>query len=395
MFGRLIRVSIVIYAARILGPESWGAFSYAMSFLAFAIIFSDIGMGAAVTRETVKNIGLGNQYFSTAFFIKLAILVPSAAIIIFGAPYLTKIEEAKVLMPIIALTLIFDSLRNFGFAISRAKEKMEWEGMNEIFTNLAITILGFSFLLMSPTSRALAIGYAAAAGIGLFLIAWKLRSYFKNLFSSFNFSLAKSLLSAAWPFALASSLGAIMINTDTIILGWLRPAAEVGWYSAAQRPVLFLYVLPSLFAISLFPVITRIVSQNNQQQLKKVLKTSLKIAIISAASIALIGILFGNQIINLFFGADYQNSVPAFKILMLTVIIVFPSAIVTNAIFAYNQQKSLVAFSALGAISNVILDLLFIPPLGIIGCALATLLTQIIANGFMWRKLYTLVSHSK
>ena len=53
--GRLLRVAIVVFSARILGPESFGAFSYAMTLVAFLIILSDMGMGAIVTRELAKD----------------------------------------------------------------------------------------------------------------------------------------------------------------------------------------------------------------------------------------------------------------------------------------------------------------------------------------------------
>jgi len=49
--------------------------------------------------------------------------------------------------------------------------------------------------------------------------------------------------------------------------------------------------------------------------------------------------------------------------------------------------KNFIAFAALGALGNIILDILLIPTLGIVGCALATVITQLIANSFMWRKL--------
>src|SRR3989338_6661756 len=74
IFGRLIRAAIVIYAARILGPASWGAFSYAMSFAAFMSVFSDIGISAIVTKESSRNPELTDRYFSTALGIKLLIL---------------------------------------------------------------------------------------------------------------------------------------------------------------------------------------------------------------------------------------------------------------------------------------------------------------------------------
>src|SRR3989344_4101700 len=283
-FGKLLRVAIVIYAARVLGPASWGAFSYAMSLVAFLTIFTDVGVSGIVTRESAKDPDSSSQYFSTAFFIKLALLAIGIIFLIAGAPYLTKIAEAKLLFPIISLVLIFDSLRNFGFALSRAKEKMKWEGLNEILTNVFITGLGFLFLLNSHTSLALTTAYAAATGIGFLAISWQLKYYFSELLKHFNFSLIKPILNMAWPFALASSLGAIMINTDTILLGWLRSAEEVGFYSAAQKPVQLLYLMPTLFAVSLFPVLTRLAVQD-KEKFKKMLENALRIAIAIALPI--------------------------------------------------------------------------------------------------------------
>jgi len=386
IFGRLTRVIIVVYAARLLGPASWGAFSYAMSLVAFMTIFSDVGISAIVTKESAKNPHLSNHYFSTAFFLKLILLVFGSIILIFGTPYLTKIEEAKKLLPLIALILIFDSLRNFGFAISRAKEKMQLEGMNEIITNAAITAIGFLMLRQYQTSESLTLSYVFAVGIGFIIIAWQLKSYFLNLISSFDFSLIKPILTMAWPFALASSLGAIMINTDTIMLGWLKSAEEVGWYSAAQRPVQLLYVLPTLFAASLFPTFTRLAGQN-KEKFKTVLETALKIAFLTALPIASGGLLLGKPIINLVFGPDYQNAAASFQILILTILIIFPSAIISNAIFANDQQRKFIVFSFLGALGNLFFNFLLIPVFGIAGCSLSTLITQIIANSFIWIKM--------
>lgn len=393
IFGRLTRVAIVIYAARLLGPASWGAFSYAMSLVAFMTILSDVGISAIVTKESAKNPHLSNHYFSTAFFLKLILLVFGSIILIFGTPYITKIEEAKKLLPFIALILIFDSLRNFGFAISRAKEKMQIEGINEIITNAAITTIGFLMLKQSQTSESLIISYIFAVIIGFLIIAWQLRFYFFNLINSFDFSLIKPILTMAWPFALASSLGAIMINTDTIMLGWLRSAEEVGWYSASQRPVQLLYVLPTLFAASLFPILIKLANKN-KEKFKEILEISLRIAFLAALPIAVGGFLLAKPIINLIFGPDYQNAVPSFQILILTILIIFPSAIISNAIFANDQQKKFITFSFLGALGNLLFNFLLIPTFGIAGCSLSTLITQIIANSFIWIKMKEIINFS-
>ncbi|PIR04599.1 MAG: hypothetical protein COV57_03580, partial [Candidatus Liptonbacteria bacterium CG11_big_fil_rev_8_21_14_0_20_35_14] len=50
VIGRLVRVLIIIYAARILGAESYGAFSYALSIAALLSILADLGINGTIVR---------------------------------------------------------------------------------------------------------------------------------------------------------------------------------------------------------------------------------------------------------------------------------------------------------------------------------------------------------
>lgn len=389
--GRLLRAGLVIYAARMLGPESWGAFSYVMSLAAFLLIFSDIGISAIVTRESARNISAGPEYFSTAFFIKLFLLAAGAGILIFGAPYITKIPEARGLLAIVAILLIFDSLRNFGFAVSRAVEQMQWEAINEIITNTAIVAIGFFALAKSPDSGSLAWAYAIGAGIGLAAMAYSLREYYSKILNNFNYALVWPILSSSLPFAFASFLGAIMINTDLIMLGWMRAPEEIGFYSAAQKPIQLLYAMAGLFATSLFPMISKLSHEHQPNQLRNILEKTVTASLFVAIPTAIVGLPLSGEIMDFLFGQEYLPATQAFQILLLTLTIIFPSVIVSNSLLAQNQQKKFIAFSLIGAIGNIVFNFLLIPKFGIAGSAVSTLITQIIANAFIWNKLRGIV----
>lgn len=383
--GKLLRAVLVIYAARVLGPASWGAFSYVMSLIAFMLIFLDLGMTAIVTRESSKDIENSKKYFSTVFFVKIVLLILGILILIFGAPFLTKIKEAKSLLPIAAVILIFDSLRNFGFSLSRAMQKMQLEALNEIVTNLFITAFGFYFLYRSPNSGGLVVAYLIGTAGGFSITLSAFGHYFKDLLTHFDFKIIKSILSASLPFALASFLGAIMINTDLIMLGWMRSAEELGFYSAAQKPVLLLYVLASLLATSLFPALSKITA--DKEKFKALLEKTLAASLLFAVPAAVGGLILANQIIPVLFGNEYQPAVLTFQILMATLIIIFPSVIISNALLTQNKQKNFIKFSVLGAFGNVLFNFILIPFFGIVGCAISTIFTQIIANAFIWKKM--------
>ena len=384
--SRILRAAIVIYAARVLGAEGWGVFSYAITLAAFFTIFSDIGLSAILTRESAKNPELRSQYLSTSFFLKLILMTLSVLLIIFVAPLFTKIATAKTLLPIVAMILVFDGLREFGFSLNRAMEKMESEAFTKTITNILIVGFGFLFLTLSKTATSLAWSYTLGSAIGFFIMIWTLRSYFKDVFSNFSKKLLWPIFSAAWPFALSGLLGGIMINTDIIMLGWWRTAEEIGFYGVTQRIVQTFYILPALLSTSIFPAFARL-AKNDNDKFRQILEKSIGVVFMVGLPIVLGGIILGKEIILTLFGNAYLPAVTTFKTLLLTLLFIFPVMLISNAVFAYNKQKSFIGFLALGAIGNVILNYLLIPKYGIEGSAIATLGAQILSTSFIWLKM--------
>ena len=384
--SRLLRAAIVIYAARLLGAESWGAFSYALGIATFLTTFSDIGINALITKEASRQPELKNQYLATAFFTKTGILTILISGVFLFFPYLTKIPEAAAIMPILVFVFAFDSLRDLGSALSRALEKMQIEALINIFTNFAIVILGFILLFNYQTAYSLALAYAIGSGLGLIAIIIALRDHFKNIFTNFQKSMVKEIIVTAWPFGLMSLMGIIMLNTDIIMLGWMRSATEIGYYSVAQKIIQLFYVLPALFASSIFPALSRYV-KTEPEKAKKLLEKTVAMAILIALPITLLGLILGRPIIQLLFGPEYLPSIVSFQILIITLLIVYPSTLIGNAVFAYDKQKNFIFFVGVAFVGNIFFNFLFIPSFGIEGAATATVLTQLITNGLIWKKM--------
>ncbi len=384
--GRLFRAAIVIYAARVLGAESWGAFSYAIGIVAFLTIFTDIGVNALLTREMSRATGLAKKYIGTAIAIKLSLIAIVGVGTAITFPYLTNIPEARLLIPILFIVFIADTLRDLGGAISRAIEKMEIEGGLTIFTNLAITLLGFVFLSIQPTSLSLAYAYATGSCLGLLAMIGAVHSHIRDAWRHIDLSFAKPILQTAWPFGLLGIMGAAMLNTDIVVIGWLRGATEVGYYAAAQKLILLAYVLPGMFASSVFPVTSRLVLENRPRA-KELVERTTALMVLIALPLIVGGLLLGHIVVPLLFGTEYLPGLTTFYVLLATLIIVFPSTIIGNALFAYNAERNLVPFVAIAIGGNIIFDLLLIPSLGIIGAAIGTIITQVISNLLLYRRL--------
>ncbi len=384
--GRLIRAVLVIYAARTLGASDWGTFSYVLSLAALFTLFANAGLGAVLTRELVKYPAQQAQYFSTSFFIKLFFLLIAFLAVIFLTPIFTKIDLPQNLIILAAFLVAFDSLRIFSFSITRALEKMHLEAIVNIITQITIVGLGLWALITISTIESLALAYAVGSGIGLIAAIFVIRDWIKKITSNFNKLLVKKIIYTAWPFALLGMLTGIILNTDIIMLGWLRDAKDIGFYSVAQKIILVLYTLPALIATSSFPAFTRLAGKDKKAFSDLIVK-SLKAIFMLSLPLTIGGVIVGFDLIDLIFGSTYHASVTTFQILIFSLVINFPIAIIGNALFAYNKQNEFIKYSTLAAGSNIAFNFLLIPIWGIEGAAISTIFTQLISNTFIWFKM--------
>ncbi len=382
--GRLIRGLFIIFAARVLGATEYGIFSYALGLAGFFTLFADIGIGPILTKDASQNPQKAISYFATSFWIKICLLIITTLLVVLVAPNFSKIVSANVLLYFVALLTIFDNLREFLNSFFRAKEKMEFEALSNIAMNIAIAAVGAIVLFFSNTARAVTISYVSSAGVGFLVAGFILRRELKRIISDFDIKLVKPTLRAALPFAVVGFLGVFMLNIDVVILGWFRPAAEIGYYSAGQKIVQLLYTVAAIVASAVFPALSRFAGKNEHQKVSSIMEKGLTLVFSFAIPLTLGGIILANPIINFLYGSEYLPSVLTFKILLMTIMIIFPQTILSNLVLIYNKQMKIAYFVGIAAVANVVLDIILIPKFGIAGSAAGTLLVQLIYTILTW-----------
>ena len=76
--GRIIKATIIIYGARVLGAAGYGVFSYAVTLAGFFTLFVDPGINAVLVREGAKATpGSDKSLFATTLIMKAVIIAAS------------------------------------------------------------------------------------------------------------------------------------------------------------------------------------------------------------------------------------------------------------------------------------------------------------------------------
>jgi len=383
--SRLIRATILIYAARVLGAAEYGIFSYALSLAGFFTVFADLGVSGILTREASQRPEEKHIYFSTSLVIKTVLVVFSAILVIVGGSYISKIPAATALLPFVALLVIADGVRDFAAAYFRAEEKMEREAFVTVITNVAIAVCGFIILAYSHDASALTFSYAASAAFGTFAAIFILKDEFIHFASNFRPKLIRPIMKDAYPMTILGILGMFMLNTDLIMIGWWRSAAEIGWYAAGQRVVQILYTVPGIFSSATFPALSRAIGEGDQERARTIMEYGLTIVLAISIPIAIGGIILGEQIILFLFGTEYLGGTLAFQLLLATIVLTFSISLHSNYVLGYNTQRKILAAIGGGAVANVLFNALLIPRWGIAGSSISTILAQILNVGLLWR----------
>jgi O-antigen/teichoic acid export membrane protein len=106
-------------------------------------------------------------------------------------------------------------------------------------------------------------------------------------------------------------------------------------------------------------------------------------------SLPLIGIVYFNAplIISIIYGEKFLNVTPALlQILIWSVLVLYSYAVIVVGLTASNRQNIYMKGVSIGAIFNVLLNLVLIPLYSSYGAAFATVLTEIIICIYMTRK---------
>lgn len=236
-------------------------------------------------------------------------------------------------------------------------------------------------LLLSRFSKR-AIDPAIAFAIGVVfiffagLVLWLRRSNVLHVKSSRKITYRK-IFHISLPLLFSSSLFMIMNWTDTIMIGIFSTDRQVGIYNVALRLGLIgTFALTSINTIAA-PKFAE--HKDDSDKLRKTVKQSTRIIFYSTAPLIVAYLLFPRFFLGLF-GPEFRAGWIA---LILIAIGQFVNAISGSVGYFLQMTGRQHAFSMIivaATVLNVVLNLFLIPPLGINGAALASLISVVLWN---------------
>lgn len=373
----LLALFFSIAIARELGNEVFGKYSFAGAFTMIFAVGLDLGLNIVIVRDVAQDKSLAPKYLGNIIIIKAILSVIIFGLIALVISLMDYPHDTTTAVLILGISTIFTAFADIFRVIFRAFERMEYEALLSVVCRLLTVALGLTALFLDYGLIEIALAIAIGCLLDLILTSLICVRKFAKPKIELDLDFCKKITKTAFPISFLIISAIIFTKTDTIMLSVMKGDAVVGWYNAAYNLVSAVQFIPSIFLTAIFPAMS-IFSASSLSLLKTSCEQSLRYLFILSLPIAVGITLLAERIIPLFYGDQFTSSIVALQILAWSNFFVFLYSVLGTVLVSINKQIPMMVVNIVCAVSNIILNLILIPPLSYKGAGIATIATQAI-----------------
>ena len=362
--------------------ENYGIISLVYTFLGIMNVILHYGLDASLLKYYVpadkerRKLILTNTYVSflistTVFFIFMILFKNHVSTLLFGI-------NLPMVTLLVSGILFFDVLWAIHVLILRAEEKpILFSAINlfNVFSSLGLNLY-FVLYLQLDIYGVLLSNIITSGCIFLITFPIILKRISLNTMSIYEW---KKLMEFGYPFIFAGIFSNILELSDRYILRYLSDIETVGLYSAGYKIGMLMMLVVMGFNMAWQPYFLK---KNITE--KKYINQVTTIIISSLVFLWILLLIWTNDLVRIqlwnltFFGEKYWTSTRIVPIIALSYIFHAAYLLQLPGVYLLGKSGWIAWVLGIGAISNILLNFLFIPEYGIMGAASATCFSLIL-----------------
>ena len=385
-FDKVLRMGlgllVFVWIARYLGPQQFGLLNFALAFTGLFGAIATLGLQGIVVRDIVRDPKNMRLTLGTAAMLQLVGGLASFLLILTAITFFR--HDDALLRTIVAILGAMMLLKASEISVywfeSQVQSKYTVWVQNSVFLVFAVVKIGLILIEAQLSAFVWAMLAEATLVAIILLLMFNLRGPNITQLQA-SIGRAKTLLKDSWPLLLSGIAVMVYMKIDQIMLGLMIGDEAVGIYSAAVRISEVWYFIPMVIVASVFPAIIEAKKRCEVIYYARLQKLYDLMSVISVL-VALPMMFLSGPLINLLFGSSFVDAGTVLAIHIWAGIFVFLGVASGKWFVNENLQKLAFHRTVYGAIANVIFNLLLIPKLGVIGAAVALVISQAIASLF-------------
>lgn len=377
--------AISVMLGRYLGTEDLGLYRMVSTVFAIAILIAALGIPSALIKyvaEYKDNKKEFNKIASSGVLTSLllgAIALPVTYLLSGPLADLFHMPGLADLFRILAVVFPFALVNQALLGMLNGLREMKWYAVyyiiQGVFMGAATGLLIYMGWGVTGAVLGLVLSYAVSC---IFLIFVSSR-YFRLTLDGFS-KTTSMLLSFSAPILVTNGINMVNYQADTVLIGYFRSASEVGFYSASITLTRLLWVIPQAIQMITYPATSEYFSKNRSEALQRMIDKMMKYTACVLSLSGLAFAFFASDIVHLIYGSEFGGSVLPMQVLLVGTVIWGVVISIGGSITGAGRPDLGMKLVAISALTNLVLNLVLIPAVGIVGAAAATSTSLIVAT---------------
>ena len=367
---------ITVVAARQLNPDPFAILAFAMATGWLLGVATDAGLSMHLARETARDPRRGRQFVLEIISLRAGLAFLAATVAVLVTPYLAPRQWRMQFVLIVAVQLcgaVIETIAHYFRGLQRSEIESAIHAAHRVTTLVLALIvlwwwrrldyLGVAMLVPAVIAMMVSIGIALQLSI-------RLKPDTTDRHPGLT---PRSFFIDVFPLGAAALLSALYFRIDVYFIQQWHGFQPVGGYNAAFRLVEGLRLLPAAVMAVTFPLLV----QTRDTELVRKIGGGLGVV---GLALAVLCAAAAPVIIPFIYGEFYAYAAPAFAVLALALPLFFLNYALTHQVIGWDGQRAYLAIVVLALIGNIAANLLLVPSRGIVGAAIATVLTEVIVT---------------
>lgn len=373
----LVSLIIGMITARYLGPANYGVINYCVAYVSFFTAVAGLGIEAIVVKELVAHPDREGEIVGSSIFLRtgagLLSIISIMLILFFVDEGNTLILRVGFLQ---SMVLVFRAFEIFDFWF-QSKLQSKYSSILKSISYVLVALYKVYILIAGKSVE----WFAFSTSLDFLIIAILLTgAYFKHggVKLSVSRDVSRLLISQGYHFMISNLIITVYAQMDKIMIKHYMSEADVGLYSAAIMICTYWHLVPTAIIDSVRPVIMELKASGNEEQYKRRLQQLYILLTWLGFGVSTVVSLLAKWIMLIAYGETYVSASGALIIAIWYTTFSTLGVARGNWLVCEDKNKYAKWFVLFGAITNVILNAILIPIMGIEGAAVATLITQIV-----------------
>ncbi|MGH7720929.1 MAG: flippase, partial [Gemmatimonadaceae bacterium] len=370
-----LNLLLFVVLARLLGVAPYGQFVAIIAASGILAAVSEFGFHSLLTRSVARDPASAWAELRHALSRQLLLGVPMLVLLYAYLRAASLPNEAQVAGLLIGASVWVKSLKETVRGVCRGLQRFGLEALFLWTERAALLLIAALALWAGGGIVALAVVFLAVRLVDFTVFFAAVRRALVPAVGGTRRASASYL--AALPFAISNLMVIMYYQVDTTLLSLLSTAYDTGVYGAIYRFVDITQVIPRLLIVVSYPVMA-VAWLRDRAGFYRMLHLLQRLLTCVALPVLFVIIMWSEELLRLFFGADYAVGAAALRFIMLGSYFAFHSSLYAQVLQASGHERLLATGLAATVGVKISLNVLLIPRYGFLGSAIATLATEVV-----------------